>query len=52
MAHNSAHYSLVNVGLGFMQCYDGVMMVRVKHPFVCLSAGRLAWPPEEQIELL
>ena len=22
MAHNSAHYSLVNVGVGFMQCYD------------------------------
>ena len=46
MAHNSAHYSLVNVGLGFMQCYDGsVWTIPLSDgpPRPTRSLGTLRW---------
>ena len=41
MAHNSAHYSLVNVGSGFMQCFDVFTACEI---FLCYAAHRRSGP--------
>ena len=51
MAHNSAHYSLVNVGLDLCNVMMGVMVVRVKHPFVYRNPVTVP-PAPAQIEWL
>ena len=54
MAHNSAHYSLVNVGVGFMQCYDRTRVNPRPSPCVCVHSIMITtnqfhlvkWPAE------